>query len=278
VATVAGAAANESQHSEARAGQKFVEGAGTGASGVEHAISGTRDVLGSAATLQKAAERLSGMKSVPDSVVRGAWGVQDRAATLTGRADIQALKRAADSKTAGGILTLAKWAGAVAEGTSAYQAAMDRGVGKTAASLDAAAAGAAKFIDSGWKATAVEAAYMIAKAISPHGAQYLKPVADLSPGTLVKDGAISTIDTISALVSSDTKRAIATHENRLSGGYDGPIRILAIAADFAAAKIMHDERGVSELSDMAAGGQLGSLAQVGDHIGSWAFDITHRHR
>jgi hypothetical protein len=270
---------NESQNSGPGTGHKLVEGVGSAASVVEHGISGARDLLDSAATLQKVAERLNEMKPAPDFVVRGAWSIQDRAAALTGRTDIQALKGAADSKVAGGLLKFATSVGALAEGTLAYLTARDSGSSRTKALLhDGVPAGITEFVENGWKGTAVEAAYAITKSISPRAAEYVKPVGELSPKSVAMDDIRSTIDTFSALASGDTKRVIATHENRLAGGYHEHLRGLAILADLVAATIMHDQRGMSELSDMAAAGQLEFLPQVGDRLGSAIFDLTHRNR
>lgn len=185
------------------------------------------------------------------------------------------------SKLKGGerILAIAnstsfKYAMAGAEGVKEFLSASDRGVGTVAAGVDGAIGAAATFINSP-TGSVVGLIHNVTNSISPELGRYTAVANDVMPVNVGKSLAIGSVDTVDALVRGDYNQLSRHHDQNLAGDYGEVTRGYAIGFDSLGAVVTGDSRRLNQISDMAADGSLGPLAEFGDWLGGATYDLFH---
>lgn len=207
----------------------------------------------------------------PDFIARGVTKGTDEIQKSLYLTDGERIRAIANS-------TAVRAFGAATGGFFEGETAAERGVSDAAAVINGAVVGAINY----WGlpgASPIEAAVGIVNAvtssISPETGEYTKIVADTMPSDVAKKIAMGAIDTVDALVRGDEKQLIRHHEQNLSGQYGEMLRGYAIGAEAIGSVVMGDQDALNRLSDAAAGGKLGKLAQFGDWLGGVTFDVIH---
>ena len=163
---------------------------------------------------------------------------------------------------------------AVLSGAKEAIDASGRGVSNVAAGVDGAIGAVASILGKPLEG-AVGLVHNVTDAISPGAGKYTAILNDAMPTNVGKSLAVGTVDTVDALVRGDYNQLVRHHDQNLNGQYGEVVRGYAIAADSIGAMVTGDSRRLNQLSDMAAGGKLGKLAQFGDWLGGKVFDWTH---
>ena len=204
-------------------------------------------------------------KHAPDGAARAIYRGADNVQDLLGKTTGNAIKEFAESR---GF----KAAGAGAAAFSAMREAKERDVGKVAEALDAGAAAAINTFEkvNSPVDAAINAAHIVISAISPKAGEYTGVIADATPSRTATNLATGAIDTVVAIAKGDAAQLERHADHNLQGKYGGVIRGYAIAADALGATLTGDSRALNQLSNAAAGGELGVPAKVGDAIGDWA--------
>jgi WXG100 family type VII secretion target len=152
--------------------------------------------------------------------------------------------------------------------------AYGRGVSIPAAGVDGAIGAVASILSQPYEG-AVGLIHNVTNAISPTAGKYTAVLNDVMPTNVGKSLAVGTVDTVDALIRGDYGQLARHHDQNLSGQYGEVVRGYAIAADSIGAMVTGDQRRLNQLSDMAAGGKLGPLAEFGDWLGGKMYDWTH---
>jgi WXG100 family type VII secretion target len=169
--------------------------------------------------------------------------------------------------------------GSTIGGLIAGMDAAERGVSTPAAVVDGLAAGAIDFSGvfssgrTGIVSAVVGVVHGITSAISPEAGKYTAVAADVMPGQVAEKIAVGAIDTADALIRGDHQQLVKHHQQNLDGKYGEVIRGYAIGADAVGAWVTGDSRALNNLSDAAASGKLGPVAEFGDWLGGAAYDL-----
>jgi hypothetical protein len=172
-------------------------------------------------------------------------------------------------------------AGSSIGGLIAGMDAAERGVSTPAAVVDGVAAGAIDFSGvfssgrTGIVSAVVGVVHGVTSAISPEAGKYTAIAADVMPGQVAEKIAVGAIDTADALIRGDTGQLVKHHQQNLDGKYGEVIRGYAIGAEAIGAVVTGDSRALNNLSDAAASGKLGPVAEFGDWLGGAVYDIFH---
>jgi hypothetical protein len=81
------------------------------------------------------------------------------------------------------------------------------------------------------------------------------------------------IDTVDAVVRGDWDQLARHHDQNLAGDYGEVVRGYAIGFDALGAWVNGDSSRLGEISNMAADGRLGPLAEFGDWLGGATYDL-----
>jgi WXG100 family type VII secretion target len=172
-------------------------------------------------------------------------------------------------------------AGSSIGGLIAGMDAAERGVSTPAAVVDGVAAGAIDFSSvfssgrTGIVSAVVGVVHGITSAISPEAGKYTAIANDVMPGQVAEKIAVGAIDTADALIRGDHDQLVKHHQQNLDGKYGEVIRGYAIGAEAVGAVVTGDSRALNDLSDAAASGKLGPVAEFGDWLGGAVYDWFH---
>lgn len=81
------------------------------------------------------------------------------------------------------------------------------------------------------------------------------------------------VHTYDALIRGDTDRVIQQQERLLNGEYGEVLRGYAMATETVGALITGDDDALNNISEAAAAGKLGPVAEFGDWLGGKVYDI-----
>jgi hypothetical protein len=264
---------NEAGAQETHRTPSLTEKIGNAAAKIELGYRTAGKVLDSAKTLYRVADRLSSMKYAPSPLVRAAWRAQDIASSVISRSGTQQLVEAIHNPGTEKCMERIEMVGNVADTITAYHEAKDNGASYKASLIEAATVAAtSKYLDGGFVGSLSRVAFDVTQAVSPKASEYLRPFKDIA-----RDEVGSTIDTIRAALSGDSDELLRTHDARLAGtrpAVQGP----AVAADFITAGAFNDQRGLKEMFNKAASGELGVYAKLINRIGDSAFEALNKNR
>jgi hypothetical protein len=235
---------------------------------MEHGIAAVSRASG------KLADRLASGAS--DKTARGIYSLQDKLSHAASQPAGDRIRNMATTKAfqriTGGLSAL-----------QGYTEARDRGAGRLGAAINAAAAAANRY-SAGPIDIAINLASEATRRQSPKAAPFMQAIADGTPSKLLKAGVSSFIDTGTALAhgiaKGDWRRMANLADRQLQGKYGEVIRGYAMAGEALSAVLTRDRAALNRLSDSAAGGHVGRLAQfgdwIGDRIGAWRYRDKNR--
>jgi hypothetical protein len=148
-----------------------------------------------------------------------------------------------------------------------YAEARERGVGVAGSVADAGAAAAAAQYKAGPADAAISLVNATVKMVAPSAAPYTQAVADATPSQAIKSGLTSLSDTTGAVIQGvgkgDWSAMQNVADNQLRGKYGAVVQGYSMVGH----ALSGDSRELNKLSDDAASGKLGKLAQLGDWSG-----------
>lgn len=160
------------------------------------------------------------------------------------------------------------------DGMAEFMDAQGRGVSTAASGIDGAIAGGFGYF-SGPVGNVVGLVHGVTEAISPGAGKYTAIVNDVMPMNVGSALSRGTVDTVDAAIRGDWSQLARHHDQNMAGDYGEVVRGYAIGFDALGAWVTGDSGRLGQISNMAADGSLGPLAEFGDWLGGATYDLFH---